>query len=219
MKSATNNKRSFLLLAAVLLVFNTLTFAQATTAKDVFGNSETPIVYLGIDFTKAKTIDEPTTEFDIRDKYYPGINDLIVNEAKKYDLKGAFHKAYMDHDLGPVMARNAKINAQTIKSSNSADFHKLQSSDIDALVKGFEFGDKKGAGLIFVAEAYSKSEKAIAIWVTLVDMGSRKVLMTERMQGKIGGFGLRNAEATGIKNIIEEIQKTKYQVWKTKYAN
>jgi hypothetical protein len=217
MKSATINKRSFLLLAASLFVFNALTFAQ--TAKDVFGNSETPILYLGIDFTKAKIIDDPTTEFDIRDKYYPGVNDLIVGEGKKYDLKGAFHKGFMDHDLGPVMTRNAKINAETIKSTNTADFHKLQAADIESLVKGFDFGDKKGVGLLFVAEAFSKSEKATAFWVTLVDMQSRRVIMTERMQGKAGGFGLRNTIATSLKNILEEIQKTKYQIWKTKYAN
>ena len=60
MKSATMNKRSFLLLAIAFFACQSLTFAQ--TAKDVFGNSETPILYLGIDFTKAKIIDEPTTK-------------------------------------------------------------------------------------------------------------------------------------------------------------
>ena len=217
MKSATMNKRSFLLLAIAFFVCQSLTFAQ--TAKDVFGNSETPILYLGIDFTKAKIIDEPTSEFEIRDKYYPGINDVIVGEPKKYDLKGAFHKSFIDHDLGAVMTRNAKINAEDIKSTNTADFHKFQASDVETLVRGFDFGDKKGVGLLFVAEAFSKSEKATAIWVTLVDMKSRKVLMTERMQGKSGGFGLRNTIATSVKNIIEEIEKTKYNIWKTKYAN
>jgi len=39
------------------------------------------------------------------------------------------------------------------------------------------------------------------------------------MQGKSGGFGLRNTIATSVKNIIEEIEKTKYNIWKTKYAN
>jgi hypothetical protein len=217
MKSATMNKRSFLLLAIAFFSCQALTFAQ--TAKDVFGNSETPILYLGIDFTKAKIIDEPTSEFEIRDKYYPGINDVIVGEAKKYDLKGAFHKSFMDHDLGGVMTRNAKINAEDIKSTNTADFHKMQAADVETLVRGFDFGDKKGVGLLFIAEAFSKSEKATAIWVTLVDMKSRKVLMTERMQGKAGGFGLRNTIATSVKNIIDEIEKTKYQIWKTKYAN
>lgn len=217
MKSATINKRSFLLLAISFFACHALTFAQ--TAKDAFGNSETPIFYLGIDFTKAKIIDEPTTEFDIRDKYYPGINDLIVNEPKKYDLKDAFHKSFMDHDLGPVNARNSKINAEDIKSSNSADFHKMQASDVESLVRGFDFGDKKGVGLLFIAEAFSKAEKATSFWVTLVDLKSRRVLMTERMQGKIGGFGLRNSIATSFKNVLDEIKKTKYQIWKSKYSN
>jgi hypothetical protein len=217
MKSVTINKRSFFLFLVSFFAFNALTFAQ--TAKDVFSNSETPIIYLGIDFTKAKIIDDPTNEFDMRDKYYPGINDLVVNEPKKYDLKGAFHKGYMDHDLGAVITRNGKINAEDIKSSNSADFHRFQASDIETLVRGFDFGDKKGVGLLFVAEAYSKSEKATAMWVTLIDMKSRRVLMTERMQGKIGGFGLKNSIATSVKSILTEIEKSKYQSWKSKFSN
>jgi len=214
--TATIGKRSFLLLLFHLLVCNTI-FAQ--TAKDVFGNSETQVLYLGIDFTKAKIIGEHVNEFDIRGKYYPGVNDVIIAEPKKYELKSAFHKSFIDHDLGEVNVRNSKINAEDIISTNTADFHRLQNSDIESLVRGFDFGDKKGVGLLFVAEAFSKVEKSTAVWVTLVDMRSKKVLMTERMQGKAGGFGLRNTIAASIKNIIEEIEKTKYQQWKEKFVN
>jgi len=134
-------------------------------------------------------------------------------------LKGAFHKSFIDHDLGAVIARNSKINAEDIKSTNTADFHKMQSSDVESLVKGFDFGDKKGVGLIFIAEAVSKSEKAVAVWVTLVDMKTKKVIMTERMQGKVGGFGFKNYFAAGIKNIIEDIEKKKYNEWKSKHGS
>ena len=214
--TATISKGSFLLLLFTLLVGNTI-FAQ--TAKDVFGNSETQILYLGIDFTKAKIIGEHANEFDIRGKYYPGVNDVIISEPKKYELKSAFHKSFIDHDLGEVNVRNSKINAEDIISTNTADFHRLQSSDIEALVRGFDFGDKKGVGLLLVAEAFSKSEKSTAVWVTLVDMKNRRVLMTERMQAKGGGFGLRNTIAASIKSIIDEIEKTKYQQWKERFEN
>jgi hypothetical protein len=216
MKSVRIPKQKVLLLAIALLACQTFTFAQ-TTAKDVFGNSETQVLYLGIDFTKTKIIDDATANaLDIRDRQYAAINDLIINEAKKYDLKSAFHKSYIDHDLGPVSQMNSKINAEEIKSTSTADFHRLQPADIESVVRGYTF-NSKGVGLLFVAEAVSKSEKAIAVWVTLVDMGSKKILMTERMEGKVGGFGFRNYIAAGIKNILETIEKKKYNEWKLKY--
>src|ERR1017187_7190952 len=118
MKSATVSKQRFLLLAIVIFACQTLTFAQ--TLKDVFNNSETPILYLGIDFAKAKLIDDAMANAnDIRDRQYAGINDLVITEIKKYDLKGAFHKSNIDHDLGAVTKRNEKINTEEIKSTNT----------------------------------------------------------------------------------------------------
>ncbi|HEY4155544.1 MAG TPA: hypothetical protein VGM24_08950, partial [Puia sp.] len=63
----------------------------------------------------------------------------------------------------------------------------------------------------------SKSDKAIAIWVAFVDINSKKVLLTDRVEGKVGmGFGFRNYWATGIKSVLEQIEKKKYKEWKAK---
>ncbi|HEX4849565.1 MAG TPA: hypothetical protein VFV08_02110 [Puia sp.] len=193
---------------------------QAQTVKDIF-NSETPVLYLGIDFTKTKLIDDANTNAnDLRDRQYTGINELVLQESKKYDIKGAIHKSNVDHDLGTVNKRNEKANAEEIHSTNSSDFHRLKEDDIKALVSGFDFGDKKGVGLIFVMEAMSKSDKAVAIWVTFVDMAGKKVLLTDRVEGKLGmGFGVRNYYATGVKSVIENVEKKKYKEWQAKYGS
>jgi hypothetical protein len=191
----------------------------AQSAKDVFASSETPVYYLGVDFTLAKLIDAPESAIEVRDRYYPAINDLIVYESKKYDIASAFHKTGVDHDLSLVAKRNAKINAEEIKSGNSADFNRLKESDISQLVQGWDFAGKKGVGLLLVMESMSKARKAASMWVTLVDMGTKKVLMTERMEGKTGmAFGFRNFWANPIKDVIEEIEKKKYSTWKSKYG-
>jgi hypothetical protein len=194
-----------------------LGFSQ--TLKDVFTSKETPMVYLGIDFTKSKLIgDESTSALDVRDREYMAINGVIVEEAKKYDVKGAFHKSNVDHDLSLVEKRNEKISPEDIKSSSSADFHRLKADDINSLVAGYDFGTKKGIGILFVMEGMDKTEKAAAIWVTLVDMGAKKVLMTERIEGKTGmSFGFRNFWATAVKSVIENIEKKKYKEWQQKY--
>jgi hypothetical protein len=210
---------TFIRLMFVLLIAGAANAAFAQTAKDVFNSSETNVLYLGIDFTKARLIDDATAnEMDIRERQFAGINDLVVTETKKYDLAGAFHKSNVDHDLGLVAKRNDKVNAEEIKSISSGDFHRLKEDDINTLVKGFDFADKKGVGLLFVVEAMSKSEKAAAVWVTLIDMKSRKVLMTERIESKTSmAFGFRNYWASSIKNLIETIEKKKYKEWKGKY--
>jgi hypothetical protein len=219
MKSATVSKQRFLLLAIVIFACQTLTSAQ--TLKDVFSNSETPLLYLGIDYSKAKLIEDATASVnDIRDRQYPAINDLVITEAKKYDLKGAFHKSNVDHDLSAVTKRNEKINTEDIKSSNTGDYHRLKESDIDDEVRSMDFGDKKGVGLVFIVEAMNKTGKGAAVWVTLLDMKGKKVLLTERLEGKTGmGFGFRNFWAIPIKNVIDEIDSKKYKEWKAKYGS
>jgi hypothetical protein len=106
---------------------------NGSNAKQVFSSSETPIVYLGVDFTLAKLIDATEPALDVRDKSYPAINDLIVSEQKKYDLAAAFHKTSMDNDLSMVTKRNAKINAEEIKSNNQGDYNRLKEDDITSL--------------------------------------------------------------------------------------
>jgi hypothetical protein len=201
-----------------VLMTGTQVAVSAQTLKDVFTNSETPVFYYGIDFTKARLIDDANANAgDIRDRQYTGINQLVINEGEKFDLKSAFNRT-VDHDISAVNIRNEKVNAEDIKSSSSADFSRLKASDIDALIKGFDGAGKKGVGLLFIVEGMSKSAKSIAVWVTLFDPKSKKVLMTERMEGKPAGFGFRNYWAGGIKDVITDIRKKKYSEWKTKYG-
>jgi hypothetical protein len=216
MNHAKTGKSRSMLITGMLLA---CLISRGQTLKDVFSSSETPMVYLGIDFTKAKLIgDDITSAADVKERQFQGINDLIVEEAKKYDLRAAFHKSNVDHDLGPVEKRNDKINSESIKSTNSGDFRRLKPEDISALVSGFDFGDKKGIGLLFVMEGMDKPGKAAAIWVTLIDIKGRKVLLTERIEGKTGmGFGFRNFWAAAIHSVIETIEKKKYKEWQKQY--
>lgn len=214
-----NNQLLRWLIAGMFLIVT----AQSTVGqsmKDVFASSETPIFYYGIDFTKAKLIDDAAANaMDIRDRQFDGINDVVVNEPKKYDFVGAFHKSNVDHDLSFVHARNSKVNAEEIKSTNTSDFTRLKKTDIETLVKGFDFGTKnKAIGLLFIVEGMSKSAKAASVWVTFVDVKTQKVLHTERIEGKAGGFGFRNYYAAAIKNVLDQIEKKKYKEWKSQYG-
>jgi hypothetical protein len=205
----------------VLFFCSSLQSLSAQTLKDVFTSSETSILYLGIDYTQARLINATTgTGIQVRD-FFPLINELVINEPKKYDLQGAFNKSLINNSLGLVKKRNEKMNAEDIISTESSDYNRLKEEDISNLVKGIDFEKKKGLGLLFVVEAMRKVDKkgTSSIWVTIVDMGAGKMLMTERMEGETGGgFGFRNYWASTIFNVIETINKKKYKEWKRKYG-
>jgi hypothetical protein len=207
-------------LFAFVLLFGSSTQSFSQTLKDIFNNSESPLMYLGIDFTKARLLDIGNAD-DIRNRLYGSINELVVNEPKKFDLKGAFSKSNIEHDFGAVTKNNGKINMNDIISTNSADFDRLKESDIAAVVKALDLSGKTGVGLLFVMEAMRKVDKKgeAAIWVTLVDMKTKKVLMTERIIEKATGIGFRNYWASTIKEVIDDIDKKKYKEWRTKYGS
>lgn len=209
-------------LFAFVLFFGNSSLAFSQTLKDVFTNSETPLLYLGVDFTKAKLINYPDPKvMDIRDRIYTAINDLTVNEPKKFDLAGAFHKSTISNDLSAVKKRNEKINTEDIASTNISDFSRLKESDISAVAKALDLSGKTGIGLLFVMEAMRKEDKKgdAAMWVTLVDMKTKTVLLTERIEAKATGIGFRNYWASTIKEVIDEVDKKKFKEWKKKFGS
>ena len=209
-------------LVLVLFFCCSIQSLTAQTIKDVFTSSETAILYLGIDFTQTRLINEVSKPgIAVRDEIFPGINALVINEPKKYDLQKAFNKSLINNNLAIVTKRNKAINAENIESTESADYSRLKEADINKLVSGIDFEGKKGIGLLFIASTIKKEDKLgfSSIWVTFIDMGANKVLMTEHMIGEsAGGFSFRNYWASTIYSVIESIDKKKYKEWKRRYG-
>ncbi len=207
-------RQAMLLLAACFVA----QVMQAQTLKDVLNNKETPIHYFGVDFTKSVLIgDANANAKDIVERQFAGINDLLVNEPKKYDIAGAFRKSEINSDLSFVAKRNEKVNEGKLLSANTEDYNHLTESDIATLVRGFNVGGKSGTGLLFVVDAMSKPKKSISVWVTLFDMKTKKLLLADRVEGAVGmGFGFRNYWATGFKKVIDAIDRRKYKEWVAK---
>ncbi|MES2774207.1 MAG: hypothetical protein V4722_08485 [Bacteroidota bacterium] len=208
-------------LYAALLFCGISVISFSQTLKDVFTNSESPLVYLGIEFSKTRLLDIGNAD-DIRARQYGAINQLIVNEPKKFDLKKAFRKSNIEHDFSAVTKNYATANLNDILSTNSADFNRFKESDVTAIVKSLDLAGKQGIGLLFVVEAFRKMDKKgdAAIWVTFVDMKTKKVLMTERIESKgSSAIGFRNYWASTIKNLIDTIEDKKYKEWQAKYGS
>ena len=202
------------LFAAMLLFIGTQP-ASAQTLKEFFNSSEVPLTYLGVDFTQAKVFNDiAANAMDIRDRQFAAINQVIINEPKKYDFQKAFSKSTVTDDISFVNAKNAKIDAEKIIEANSADEMRFKKATIESIVKGYNFKGKKGIGLMFIMESMNKASAQGAMYVTLIDLASGKVLLTERMTAKAAGFGFRNYWAKTIAEVLKDIQKSKYKEWK-----
>lgn len=203
---------------AILLTLSTTLAAQ--TLKEFFNNTELQLTYLGIDYTKNKLINNSEANtYDIKNKLYQSINELVVNEPRNYDVSAAFRKTNVSKDLSAMKTKNDRINADDIPSMDGSDFSRLKEADIAASVRELSLG-KPGIGLVFVMEGMKHEGKKRygAVWVTLIDMKSKKVLMTERFEMEATGAGFRNMWASVIKKTLNAIEKKKYKEWKEKYG-
>jgi hypothetical protein len=210
-------------LFAVVFLFGSSIQSFSQTLKDFFSNSSISLTYLGIDYTKNKLINDPGgNAADIKGRLYNSMNDVVVNEmGKNYNIAGAFNRSSgIISDIGAVTERNEKINVSDIMSYNEVDYNRLKESDIAGCVKALALKGKEGIGLVFIMEGMIKKEKKSygAVWVTLINMKSKNVLMTERMEQEPAGFGFRNFWVSVIKKCIVEIDKKKYEAWKNTYG-
>ncbi|MCH5716296.1 hypothetical protein [Niabella hibiscisoli] len=150
--------KSQLLLLLMVLTFGITSKAQ--TLSEVLNNTETPIFYYGIDFTKARLMGDPNANpRDIVERQFAGINALIINEYKKYDVAKAFRRTELANDLSFTDKRNEKADPDQLLSTKSEDFDRLSEKDIQTLISGFNGGSKTGTGLVFVVEGMSKTKK------------------------------------------------------------
>lgn len=212
------NFKSFFVL--FLLLAATAIGAKAQTLKGFFDNPEAKFTWLGIDFTKAKLIGDAGANLDdIVPRQYAGINQVVVNEPKKYDISGAFHHKNYTTDLSIVNKRNETASKDSLQSDNSADAEHFTADQISRMVRSYDFAGKTGIGVMFFMESMNKTGKQAAMYVTIIDLDKKNVLMTERMTAKTGmAFGFRNFWALTVSKVLNDLDSD-YKKLKAKYAD
>jgi hypothetical protein len=192
-------------------------FAQAF--KDVF-DASTTITYLGIDFTNVKVMGHLDADVsDLVNRQFEGINELVLAEPKKYELTKALKRDPVPSDLSFVKEKNKTITAEKVTSTDQADENHLTKDAVAGIVKGYNFGGKKGIGFMIVMESMSKTSKKGSMYLTFVDMATSKVLYTERILENPEGFGIRNYWAYTIYGALHDMDKSKYKEWQKAYGS
>jgi len=209
------------IIAITALFVSSLNIQAQLTAKDVFTKNE--IVWYGLDFTKAHFIGQfdqgfgimPAKGWDMRNKWIPEWNSLIGREPQNFDLRKTFRKDIVQFDLGPVGELTRKMDGDLCMSFNPAT---ISAADIGQMVKLYEGAERKeGVGLVFIVENFNKAEQMATVYVTFFDIATKKVLFSEKVEGKPFGNGLRNYWAGSIKNVLKAAESD-YKSWKSKYG-
>ena len=207
----------------LLLVGSASAFSQ--TLKEFFSNPSTQLTYLGIDYTKNLFIKNPSINTsDIKGRLYNSMNQLVLDEqgSKNYDIGSAFkRKNSINIDINAVTSNNEKIDFLNIVSTRKSDFKRLKEADIKSCVEALPLEGKEGIGLVFIMEGMKKyaGKGYGAVWITLINMKTKEVLMTERDEHEAEGFGFRNYWVSVIRRTIMEIDWSNYKDWKKKYSH
>jgi hypothetical protein len=189
----------------------------AQKISEVFNKPETPITWVGVDFSETKYLGDPGTVAPAEMKgLFSKINTLTINEPDKYDITSAFKRSSTaNSNIGVTEAVNEKIDpAQIITPNVSAQNH-LNESKIQGMARRYNFpAGSSGVALAFLMENLSKPTEQATFWVTFIDMKTKSVLFTEKVSGKAAGFGFRNHWAGGIYSGLKEIKSSYYAQWK-----
>lgn len=207
-------------LFSLLLLFSLAKAHGQFTADDLFKPS-VYMTWLGVDFSEVRFIGPATgwgevstkSPTEMRDKYFPEWNNLIVNEWKNFKIEEAVGRTELDQDIRAVSKANERSNKKEIFSESISDYQLLDEAMIKAMVKKYDFGDKTGLGFLLVAEGMSKGREEASYWATFVDMKTKNVVFTKRITGKAGGFGFRNYWAGSMKSVFKTMKK-EFKNWK-----
>ena len=196
-------------------------FAQ-NTVKDLAAAKE--IVWYGLNFTEAKMVGQfdqamgaaPATAAEIKNKWIPAWNNLIIAEPQNFKLKEAFEKESVYYDMSPVEKANQAIKADQLMMVNTFTFADPQKTIKNAISKLSGGEKKEGLGLTFVVESFNKTNDEAVVYAVVFDIKTKTILVSEKMTGKPTGIGLRNFWAGAMKHIIKQITKDYYPKWKSR---
>ena len=201
------------LTAVMLLSAAAGTMAQNTMQGLFAGN--TKLTFLGIDFTNAKYVGAAgfTDPSAIKNQHIKSWNSLLVLEPKKFSLQEVF-KNKDDSRYETNIDDLTRINtAVEVESNITEEQHLLTEADVNRIAAKYKLAPSDGVGVAYIAENLDKNKEEFTVWVTFIDLATGKVIYTERLVSKPGGFGFRNYWAGAVYKVNKLIESKYYKQW------
>lgn len=195
--------------------------ASAQTFGEFLSKPELPVTFIGVDFSDTRYYGPPLTvdQAEMKGEFIR-INDLLVREAKKYDIGKALHRKGETVYATIIAASvNQKIDPATIIMPAGAPPRAAFTPEtVQGLVSHYNYpAGISGIGLVFVVEDIVKNHERETFWVTFVDLNTKQMLFTEKIAGTGEGFGFRNHWARPFYSGLDTM-KYQYGTWKKKFA-
>ena len=161
------------------------------------------VTFFGIDFSKCKGVMLGATAEEMRDNYFPAINTLLLAEEEKYNVKKALMKSDVTYDPREVNRLNKTLDVANFNLYSTKEITPLESQDIAQMVQRYNLKDKKGNGLVFIAESFDKLKNIGTYYLVYFSIPEGKVILYEKVIGSSRGFGIRNYWAYTIYDILK----------------
>ena len=154
-----------------------------------------------------------TLDFREPDQIFPGMlakwNGLFMTEMMP-KLEGMAKS--VESDLDAVTARNEKTSGSQIERTDGTMDEMVRpihiiDADIAETVRGYKLKHDQGLGLVFIIDRLVKTQETGCLYVVFFDIGSRKVLYSERLCEKAGGMGFRNFWFRPVKAAVGKLPK------------
>ncbi|MCK9627596.1 MAG: hypothetical protein M0R37_03275 [Bacteroidales bacterium] len=200
------------------IIFLIVLFVSASNLFAGNGSQNPPKMnYYGVDFSMVKVFGAKESS----DKFiqaFEEINKLIIAESTKYPFTTFFTKYAHELDNAAELKRqrfesfdNVNIDEAIYRSrvmdGNSMSTYnkqyKLTDQNISSLIKSFNTGKDTGYGVLYVAEMLDRQDAMGRYVIVCFNVKTKRILFTERVQGKSGGFGLRNYWGATLEKIMK----------------
>jgi hypothetical protein len=156
------------------------------------------IQFYGIDFSQVNVIGSEETA-DKFIKAFSGINQLLVNEAKKYDM-GKTVKANITQTTIDIANKGVE-NLANVNFINAPN----KEINISNVIKPYCGNDE--TGLVIIAKELNKSTNTGTFIYVFFNGKTQEITKQETISGKAKGFGLRNFWAGALYDSMDNYAK------------
>ncbi|MEG0517939.1 MAG: hypothetical protein RR555_03590 [Bacteroidales bacterium] len=180
-------------LTCCLICISTFGFAQKKQVQPL-----PSIQFYGIDFSQVNVIGSRET----KDKFltaFSGINQLLINEAKKYDI-GQTVKAN-------ITQTSVEIANKGVADLANANFINAPNKEINISDMIKPYCGNGETGLVIIAKELNKTTNTGTFIYAFFNGETQKITKQETISGKAKGFGLRNFWAGALYDSMESYAK------------
>jgi len=197
----------------VILFLTISLFIPQLKSQDIDVFKTDNLVFYGLDFSEAKFYGGSglTSPGTMQDKYMPALNELMIDERRRYDVAKSYQKKNVEYYFDIADDINARLNIDDHYTNETIE--ELSEEQIAQAIERYQDTKHHSLGLVYLIHKVNHSSNLISLKIVFFDIDSHKVIFVKRASGTMKGFSIRNYYAGGIRQIIADGKKS-YPNWK-----